>query len=881
MPLLLLPAGVSVRAQESIQVQAPGVVAADEQFNVTFVIEGEHAPSDFEWSPGDDFKLVWGPQKGTSTSISIVNGKKTRSSQTTYTYILMPKSTGTFTLPSAGASVKGQKITSGRLRIEVVSNGATPSGGQGSSRSSGGSSQQQSPSRSATGEVSASDLFLRLSLNRNSVVVGEPVTATLKLYQRVSISGFEDVKFPTFNGFWSQEVFAPTNIEFHRESIDDKIYDAAVLRRWVLIPQQAGDVAIDPAELVCQVTVRTQSGPRSVFDSFFDDDVRTLRKRILSPRQVVHVSALPAGAPASFGGGVGQFTLSTRLGRDSLAAHDAASLLVTVSGKGNVSLLEAPRLNFPPDFDVYDVKVTENTDKSTGRTSGSKTFEYPFIPRSAGEFTIPPVVYSYYDVGSHKYVTLTGEPLTVKVGRGSAPEGSQSADVPAVGGVVRKDVRNLGSDIRYISTRVPSWSQKGSFFCFSPLFWVLLILLLLSSVLLYFVLRRIAARKADVAATRGRAAVKLARRKLSQAGEFLQKDLHTAFYEELHKALLGYVSDKLDMDMSEMSREHISEALLSSGVSADHAAGLGDLLDACEYARYSPDSDHGAMDARYQSALDVIASIENDMKRKTRPSSHAPLVSLLLFLSLWAGTAPVSRAAMPRPVADSLWTAGVEAYADGRWQDALSPWLAIEAGGAESAALYVNIGDAWFKSGNLARAILYYERALKLDPSDADARHNLSFANGFVQDRIDAVPEFFLSSWLRRSGRALSSDGWTVLFFVLLILALAAALVFLLGRSAGARKAGFFTGLPALLLALLCLSFAARQRSVYLDGGAAIITRPVSPVKSSPGSEGGKDLFLLHEGTRVVVTDRVGDWENITLADGRQGWIMASDADLI
>ena len=214
--LLLCMAGVAM-GQNSIQVQVPNVVAADEQFNVTFLIEGEHAPSDFSWSPGDDFKLVWGPQKGTSTSISIINGKKTRSSQTTYTYILMPKSTGAFTLPAASATVKGDRISSGRVTVEVVSNGSAAAGSSSSQRSQGAGSSSPS-SGAVTGEISSSDLFLRLSLNRNTVVVGEPVTATLKLYQRVNITGFEDAKFPTFNGFWSQEVFAPTNIEFHRES---------------------------------------------------------------------------------------------------------------------------------------------------------------------------------------------------------------------------------------------------------------------------------------------------------------------------------------------------------------------------------------------------------------------------------------------------------------------------------------------------------------------------------------------------------------------------------------------------------------------------------------------------------------------------------------
>lgn len=883
--IALLCTWVAALGQTQIQVQAPNIVAADEQFNVTFVIEGENAPTDFNWSPGEDFKLVWGPQKGTSTSISIVNGKKTRSSQTTYTYILMPKSTGTFALSGATATVKGDLISSSRISLEVVSNGAAVSGG-GSSRSSSSSGSANSSSGSAqaaTGEISSSDLFLRLSLNRNSVVVGEPVTATLKLFQRVNITGFEDAKFPTFNGFWSQEVFAPTNIEFHRESIDDKIYNAAVLRRWVLIPQQSGDIAIDPAELVCQVAVRTASGSRSIFDSFFDDEVRTLRKRLLSSRQVVHVSALPAGAPSSFGGGVGSFTLTARLSKDSLRTHDAASLLVTVSGKGNVSLLEAPKVTFPPDFDVYDVKVTENTDKSTGKTSGSKTFEYPFIPRSHGSFTIDPIHYTYYDVSARKYVTLSSQPLTVGVSRGTEPESVSGGEGSALPSVNRKDVRNLGNDIRYIATGQPSLSKKGSFFCFSPLFWVLLALLLGAAALIGFLLRRLAARRSDVALTRNRGAVKMARRRLSQAGDFLQKDLYTAFYEELHKALLGYVSDKLNMDMSEMSKEHISDSLRAAGVTEEHTDALTSLLDACEYARYSPDSGHEAMNAHYESALDAIAAIENDMKRKVSAGPArggiSPLLILLLALPLMARSFPSG--AEPVVASDSLWTAGVEAYAAGQWDGALDAWLAIEQAGLESGDLYCNIGNAWFKRGEVARAILYYERALKRDPSHSDARYNLEFARTLVQDKIDEVPEFFLSSWVRKLSRSLSSDVWTLLFFLFLALALTALLVFLLGRSRGWRKTGFYAAVLCALLAALSLSFAGGQRAACLKQDEAIIMRPVVPVRSAPGTEGAKDLFILHEGTKVRVIDRVSEWENIVLADGRQGWISASDADLI
>ena len=511
---LLMP--LFAAAQNSIKVQVPNMVAVDEQFNVTFIIEGEDTPSNFSWEPGAEFKLVWGPQTGSSTSISIINGKRTKSVQKTYTYILMPKSKGTFTLPTATATVKGNAIKSVNTTIEVVSDGGSQSSSQGQAR------QQNSPSQggsaSSTGDISSSDLFLRLSLSRTSVVVGEPISATLKLYQRVRIAGFEDAKFPTFNGFWSQEVQAPSNIEFHRENLNDMIYDAAVLRSWVIIPQQAGDITIEPSELVCLVNVQNQSASRSIFDSFFEDDYRTIRKRVTTPQMAVHVSSLPAGAPSTFGGGVGTYTMSAKLSKDSLKAHDAASLLITVTGKGNVSLIEAPKVSFPPDFEVYDVKTTDATDKSTGRTTGSRTFEYPFIPRSHGEFTIDPVTYSYYDTSQRKYVTLTTDPLSIRVERGAESDQPAMQGGQSLPGVARKGVKDLGSDIRYIATSAPSFSRKGSSFYGSAGFFAVLALLLAAFVGVWFAMRKAAQRRADVVGARNRGATKMARKRLSAAG---------------------------------------------------------------------------------------------------------------------------------------------------------------------------------------------------------------------------------------------------------------------------------------------------------------------------------------------------------------------------
>ena len=368
-------------AQTDIKVEVHRVVEVGEQFNLTFIIEGESSASDFTWNPTSDFQLLWGPQSGRSTSISIVNGKRTKSVQSTYTYVLRATSTGTFTIPAASAKVGNSRISSAAVNVEVVS-------GTSSSSSSASSSASQSRQQNSSAQISGQDIFLDLTVSRTSAVVGEPLIATLKLYQRVNVAGFEGVSFPSFNGFWSQELEAPQSIEFSRETYGGQIYNAALLRKFVLIPQQQGRITIDPAELVCLVQVRVSSGGNSIFDGFFDD-YRTIREKVTSKPVVVDVKPLPAGAPASFGGGVGEFSIKASLSKTELNTHEAASLIVTIAGKGNVSLLEAPKVNFPPDMEVYDTKISDRIEK--GGLRGSKTYEFPFIPRSYGDFQIEPI----------------------------------------------------------------------------------------------------------------------------------------------------------------------------------------------------------------------------------------------------------------------------------------------------------------------------------------------------------------------------------------------------------------------------------------------------------------------------------------------------------
>lgn len=864
--LLALASGLVLRAQSDIKVDVPNMVGEDEQFNITFIIEGENEPSDFSWSQGDDFSLVWGPQRGSSTSIRIENGKRTKSVQYTYTYILMPRRIGKFEIPQASAKIGGKTIASPAKTVEVLQASST-----GKSAAHSGSVGDASSS-----SVSSSDIFLRLTLSKTKAVIGEPLTAELKLYQRADIAGFEGAKFPSFEGFWSQETVSATNIDFHREEVDGQIYNAALLRRYTLIPQQTGILTIAPAELVCLVNVRTASHTaNSIFDSFFDDGIRTVRKRVSSPATKIEVTQLPSGAPEGFTGAVGNFSLSAALSTDKLKTHEAVSLTVTVTGHGNVSLVEAPKVNFPPDMEVYDVKTTDKTDKSTGGTSGSKVFEYPFIPRSYGDFTIPPIKFSYFDTSTRQYHTLSTEPISYHVEKGVETASSQSSH--SLSTPDRHGVRNIGEDIRYIQTRKPSYQFRTEFLSGKWYYWAAYVLLGICTVSVWYLLSLMHRRSADVAGSKNRRATRMAMGRLKKAGEFLRQDLYSAFYQELHTALLGYISDKLNMGAEALNKENILSALQEHGADASLADKYVNLIDACEYARYSPDSGHEAMNTHYEEALDLISRIDPMMKmNKSKKNSASVLPMLAVLLVLPYGAKAVDTSAL-----DSLWNEGVHAYESGDWQRSVSAWSELGECGVVSPELYYNLGNANFKSGDYARAILYYERTLKADPSYSDARFNLEFANSLIQDKIEPVPEFLLKVWARKLSYIASSDAWAVWAFVFMLCALSLAVLFLTGGSIALRRTGFYGGFVCVVLFVVSVSMSLWQRGDYMKRDYAIVMSPVTSVKSSPSTQSAKDLFILHEGTKVRVTDAVGEWRNITLSDGREGWIDSREIEEI
>ena len=870
--IVLLFVATCLNAQ-SLKIEAPNVVAVGEPFRVVFTADGKI--SDFVWAEPEGWTLMWGPQKGTSSSITIINGKRESSKTESYTYLFSAEKKGTYTIPVAECKVDGTPCSTSPVRVEVVeddSYSAAQGGGSqnsqgGGSQSSGSASQgssQKSNDPAITGTVSNEDIFMRLNLSKTSAVKGEPVTAVLKLYTRQDIAGFEDFKLPTFNGFWSKETYAPTNLELKREEVGGKIYNTTVIRRYVLIPQQEGTIVIEPAEAVCQLRVRAQGRGRSIFDDFFDS-YQTVRKRVATPTINFRVTPLPAGAPSSFAGGVGQFNISARFSTDSISANEAASLIVTVSGKGNVTMLSAPKVQFPNDFDMYDVKTTDRSE-SNG-TMGSKVFEYPFIARSYGDFTVGPIKYSYYDDSKGQYVTTEAPAVTIKVSSdGMESEGASGG--PAGG--VRQSVRNIGSDIRYIATGNPGLRPKGKFFVASWPFYAILAAIIALFFIISAILSKVQASRADVAGTRNRKANKVATERLRRSKGYLQQGLVGAYYEELHKAVMGYVSDKLTMPQSDLSKENIGEALSERGVAQETIDSLMNIISTCEAARYAPDYTPEQMETQYRDALQTISAIESSVRRavKTgRKAAVAGLVALLMGLSLNAEAEP-------------LWDGAAEAYSAGNWQEALDMYKQIESQGKVSDRLYYNIANAYYKNGDLGECILYYEKALKLNPSNADAKFNLGIARESVLDRIEVVPEFILVKWVRDAKYLLSSNAWAWIALGAILLVAVLLLVFRFARSRGGRTVAFVFACLALLAGIVAYIFSLSERGDVISERQAVVMQPVTSVKSSPGEE-GKSLFILHEGTKVQVLDKLGSWDKVEISDGRQGWLPAADVEVI
>lgn len=595
--LLCVIGGAKVFAQETkFTASAPSVVEVGEQFRLSFVLNKQGENLQVPTLQG--FDLLAGPSLSTSFNTSIINGKMEQSSEYTYTYVLEAREEGEYTVAPATITVDGKEYKSSPLKIKVIKGSDKPKGSN--SASSSGIREDRGSST-----ITDNDLFLIMEVSRNSLYVGESLTATLKVYARVNLVDVQGKKIPPFDGFLTEDVKIP-QIRLEREEYDGKIYDrVGVLQKTILFPQHAGTLTIDPYELICVVRQRVAGRSNSIFDDFFGQsrDVRVICK---SKPVKITVKPLPeAGKPLGFSGMVGTLAMTTSTSTDTLRANDALTYKVVLRGTGNMKLLEAPKISFPHDFDVYDPKVI----KDINGTSGTVTFEYLVIPRYAGEYKIPAVQYSYFDPQSGTYKILTGKEYTVRVAKGN--ESGQGTGDAALQSFKKEDVRMLGQDIRYIKTGKSDLRQRGVQYFATMEYWLSFLIPFVLFVVGMILNRRRIKANADLVRVKSKTANKMAQKRLRAAAVAMKAGNSELFYQEVLNALWGYVSYKLNISASELNRDNISDHLTRRGADATLIQGFIEVLDHCEYARYAPGANQGEeMDKVYKDSLSIIMKLD-------------------------------------------------------------------------------------------------------------------------------------------------------------------------------------------------------------------------------------------------------------------------------
>ena len=837
---------------QTLRVSAPKTVEVGEQFRLQYTVNTDNAREFRVNGIPDALEVLFGPSTSSQSSWQMVNGHTSSSSSITYTYLLCANKKGSYTIPSAHVKVGGKVVSSQPVHITVSGNAAR------AQQNSGGRSQAapQHQMREAGSAISANDLFIKVSANKTTVHEQEPVLLTYKVYTLVDITQLEG-KMPDLTGFHSQEVKLPQQKSFHIESLNGRNYRCVTWSQYVMYPQMTGKLEI-PSITFKGIVVQEN---RSVdpFEAFFNggSGYVEVKKNIVAPGLSVNVLPLPQH-PAGFSGGVGKFNISAQINKTEVTTGNPVNLRVVVGGIGNLKLIKQPVVNFPKGFDKYDAKVTDKTKLTANGVEGNMIYDYLAVPNNQGKYEIPPIEFTYYDTSANAYKTIKTQAFELNVEQGS---GRRSA--------VDEFGDNADKDIHPIKQGKVKMRDANDFFFGSVGYFVTLVLLLVIFVVLLTLFRRRAVEHANIGKMRGKKANKIARKRLKKAAELLAKDRQGEFYDEVLRALWGYVGDKLNMHVEDLSRDNVSEKLAEKGVDEDTVKMFITALDECEFERYAPGDAHGNMSKTFAMAIDAIMKIENAMKTKkaTNHVAHMILLIMMVFVSASAN-------AITKANADNE-------YLKGNYQQAIKDYEDILKGGKVNADIYYNLGNAYYRMDNITHAVLNYERALQLSPGDKDIRFNLQMARSKTIDKIAPESEMFFVTWYRSLVSFTSVDGWAYTSLVCLIASLVLLLLYLFASPVALRKLGFYGGMVTIVLFLFSTLFAFQQKIQFDNRCGAIVIAPSVTVKSTP-QQAGKDVFTIHEGTKVTITDNtMHDWCGIKLDDGREGWIQTSRIEII
>jgi hypothetical protein len=586
---------------------ARNLVSLGDRFQLTYTVNSRGGK--FSGPSLKHFRVLSGPNISTSQSYQVINGKMSQSITVSYVYYLQAFEEGKFEIPAATISIDGKITRSNTLSIEVIK-GNIPKGG----------AQKTGQNTTGTDQNTKDDVFLKAFITNRNPFQGEQLIITYKIYtNNVPISDIDIENLASFPGFWSTSLQDNNKqITPEKEIVNGTEYLTGILYQGALFPQKSGELGIDAKKLTCTAQIKKQGARKTrdpFFDSFFDDpffnnQYQNVRIEMTSNPLSIQVKPLPIDKkPSDFSGAVGNFKLSGSVDNTELAVNDAITLKLVISGQGNLELINTPEINFPPDFETYEPKITKNIRTSTSGVSGSRTFEYLAIPRSSGDFSVGPIELSYFDPKTRKYETLRTEIFNFHI-----EKGDQSSTSVTYSGVAQEDIMYLGQDIHYIKTGTFQLTKKGYFLIASPFFIILLAAPVAILIILSFLLVNMRKRRSDLALVRNKKATRVARKNLKKAKEFLKTQQQEAFYTEISRALWGYLSDKFNIPLSDLSMDSVSERLIKKQLSPERISKFIEVLNSCEYARFAPGESTGLMNEIYNESINVISQIEGELK---------------------------------------------------------------------------------------------------------------------------------------------------------------------------------------------------------------------------------------------------------------------------
>lgn len=837
-----------------IRVSTPSRVEAGENFRVSFKVTTQGV-DDFRSGlhSTDVVEVIAGPYTSSESSFQMVNGHTSSSSSITYTYTLYAAKSGVYNIPAAHARVGGKQISSRPAKVTVVGSAQ----GRGNNSPKMHEDDNYQPHMKAAGSaISGRDLFIKVSANKKKVYEQEPILLTYKVYTLVDLTQLEG-KMPELTGFHTQEIPLPQQKSFHIERVNGKPYRTVTWSQYVMYPQMTGKMEIP--SITFKGIVVQQNRSVDPFEAFFNggSGYVEVKRNIVAPSIKIDVLPLPH-KPANFSGGVGKFNISAQLNKNELKAGDPLSLRIVVGGIGNLKLIKQPVVNFPKDWDKYDPKVTDKTKLTSNGLEGNMIYDILAVPRNQGHYTIPPVELTYYDTSLNQYKTIKTQSFEIEVAKG---DGSRSSVVDYS--------KDQPKDIKDIKKGEAELHSVDNFFFGSVGYLMSLLIPFAAFVALLVIFRKRAIDNADLVKMKGKKANKIATKRLRQANKLMLAGKTNEFYDEVLRALWGYVGDKLNMPAEKLSRENISEKLQSHNVDDNTISKFLSAIDDCEMMRFAPGDPEGNMNKTFESAMTAIMEIENVMKKKSNKAKVSGFSFVLMILMLM----PLSANAITKQNAD-------DEYAKDNYQQAIKDYQEILKTGVSS-EIYYNLGNAYYRTDNITQALLAYERALQLSPGDNDIRFNLQYARSKTIDKITPETEMFFVTWYHSLVNFTSVDHWANTAIVSIVMALLLILVFLFAPQMWARKSGFYGSAAFLLLFAFANLFAFQQKHELETKQGAIVIAPTVNVKKTPAAS-GTDVFVIHEGTRVDITDRgMKQWRGIKLADGREGWLKTSQIEEI